>query len=82
MAPTTKAFRTVPALGSWALPAAAIILVAGSLLFWACVGLVWLATHQPPQQPIVIWMPHAAGSSAADETNSAQLQPANVPRDR
>jgi hypothetical protein len=82
MAPTTNTIRNAPALGSWALPAAAAILVAGSLLFWTCVGLVWLASRPASQAPIVIWMPPATSSSVPDQASTAQLQTASVPRDR
>jgi hypothetical protein len=59
--------ETSPSAGTthpWALPLAAIILVAGSLAFWTCVGALWLAARPAPQAPIVIYMPAEAAASA------------------
>jgi hypothetical protein len=72
-------------LENWGLPAAVAIVVAGSLVFWICVGFFWLAARQPPAppppQPIVIWMPPIEGSSTADQSAAIPFQPALVPRD-
>ncbi len=80
MATTTKTIPTT--VGSWALPIAAAILVAGSLMFWTCLGLVWLASRPATQQPIVIWMPTAASSDIVQQANHFQPRPANAPQDR
>ena len=82
MAPLPKNSNSVGAGNSWALPIAATILVAGSLLFWTCIGLFWLATRQPAQQPIVIWMPPSANATAAEPVSPMQLQRIIVPEVR
>ena len=66
---------------SWTLPIAATILVAGSLVFWTCLGLFWLAIRQSPSRPIVIWMPPAADGNAA-QTFSFPSTPYDVAQDR
>jgi hypothetical protein len=84
MATLTKSASLGLTSTSWALPLAAMILVAGSLVFWACVGLFWLAIRQPqsPDQPIVIWVSPAAGSAANDERHTRQVQPTNTSKGR
>jgi hypothetical protein len=82
MAPATNTSNSIVAGNTWAIPIAATILVAGSLLFWSCIGLLWLAARQPPQAPIVIWMPPAANSSTAGQSNASQFSTASMPQDR
>jgi hypothetical protein len=82
MAPATKNLNPISASNSWALPIAATILVAGSLLFWSCLGLLWLATRQSPQQPIVIWMPPATSPNATEQPNPIKLQAMVAPEAR
>ena len=74
MVPLAKNSKSVVAGNTWALPLAAIILVAGSLLFWTCIGLLWLATRQPAQQPIVIWMPPSVNANTAEPVSPIQLK--------
>ena len=64
MVPQRKSLTAAATLNSLAVPLAATILVGGSLLFWTCVGVLWLAARPATQQPIVIWMPPAAEASS------------------
>ena len=42
----------------WVWPAIAAVVVSGTLLLCAIIGMCWLAAR-PARQPIVIWMPPA-----------------------
>jgi hypothetical protein len=79
---TTSSLRSKSSLDSWALPIAATIVVAGSLIFWLCVGLLWLAAREQPQQPIVIWIPSATGPPDVGAKVTPSLHTAAAPKVR
>jgi hypothetical protein len=76
MGPTPKPSLLASAPPSWALPIAATILVAGSLVFWTCVGTLWLAARPAPQAPIVIYMPAGTGVPQAEGSPIVSQPPA------
>ena len=47
---------------AWVWPAVAAVVVAGSIVFWALLGMFWLANRLAQQPSIVIWMPPTANS--------------------
>ena len=52
-------------------PAIAAVVVGGVLLLCTLIGMFWLASRTPNQQPIVIWMPPAAAQAADKEQSAA-----------
>lgn len=68
MATVTDTSSSASILQSWALPLAATILVAGSLVFWAMLGMVWLAARPVPQPPIVVLLDSARSAEPVGST--------------
>ena len=52
-------------------PAIAAVVAGGVLLLCTLIGMFWLASRSTMQQPIVIWMPTAAGQAADREQSAA-----------
>ena len=82
MAPAPNSTPLPSPLASWALPATAAVLVAGSLVFWTCLGLFWLAARPNTPQPIVVWMPPVTQAVAADQINQSPVHSSVAAQDR
>jgi hypothetical protein len=81
MATTHESSAPTGPMSSWALPMAATILVAGSLVFWTWLGMFWLASRPAPSAPIVIYMPAGADVADIKRLPVALVQRASAPEE-